>query len=297
MEKRKSVCFIINPASGNQDPFFDQIETKFKNSFFDYQIAITKGSTDAFNFAKAVKDKVDLIVVYGGDGTVMQVARALFKSETPLAIIPGGTANIVAKEFKIPLDPIEALDIIKSGKWTFKKIDMGVVNDIPFLIRINLGIMADMVLEADRELKNSLGQLAYGVTTVKTIANASPIYIDMVIDGTIVSESAVSLTITNTGNIGWEGFTFLPGIDVADGKLDVVLLNEVSFFNLIKLTGTTLLQTDSEVLKHWSCKKMNLKTHEKFRCIIDDESYESDELQIEVIPAALKVLIPYVSKD
>ncbi|MGZ3873577.1 MAG: diacylglycerol/lipid kinase family protein, partial [Mucilaginibacter sp.] len=159
--KFKHIHFIVNPASGKEEPILFYINRAMNEKNIKWDISVTKKGTGAGEIAKKISSKTDLIVVYGGDGCVTEVASALHGSGTPMAIIPGGTANVMAKELGIPLETTAAIEMIATGHCKIKKTDMGLMNGYPFLLRINLGIMADMVLQASRSLKDDLGQLAY----------------------------------------------------------------------------------------------------------------------------------------
>jgi len=256
----------------------------------DWDISVTKKNNNAGELARKLFGRTDLIAVYGGDGCVTEVAAALQGSNLPMAIIPGGTANVMARELGVSLDPLEALRALPDGK--IKKVDMGNVNGMPFLLRVNLGIMADMVTGADRELKNKVGQLAYGVTAVKTAVTAEPVNYELKIDGEKVSAKGVSLTITNSGHMGVGDFALQPGISIFDGKLDIILLKENNLSSLLKIAGTTLLQQKSNVLEHWTAKKMTISMAKKQSFICDDKEMKAKQLKITIIPASLKMLIP-----
>ena len=286
------IHFIINPASGREEPILSYINSTFKDTAIKWDVSITKAAGDAQKMAQECLDKTDIIAVYGGDGSVMEVAQALHKIDKPMAIIPGGTANVMAKELGIPIDTKEAIDLLKNKNYQIKPLDMGLINNKPFVIRVNLGILADMVLEADREMKNNFGQLAYGITTMQTVSNADRQNYKLIIDGEEINESGVALTVTNLGNIGVEGFSFLPDISFSDGLLDVILLNEADFLSLVKLTGTTLLQQESSVLKRWKAKEVTIIPEKPKKFICDDSVMEADKLEIKVVPAALKVVVP-----
>ncbi|MEZ2336327.1 diacylglycerol kinase family protein [Mucilaginibacter sp. RCC_168] len=288
--KIKHIHFIINPASGKEEPILSYINRAMTERKLDWDISVTKKNNNAGELARKLFGRTDLIAVYGGDGCVTEVAAALQGSNLPMAIIPGGTANVMAREFGVSLDPLEALRALPDGK--IKKVDMGNVNGMPFLLRVNLGIMADMVTGADRELKNKVGQLAYGVTAVKTAVTAEPVNYELNIDGEKVSAKGVSLTITNSGHMGVGDFALQPGISIFDGKLDIILLKENNLSSLLKIAGTTLLQQKSNVLEHWTAKKMTISMAKKQSFICDDKEMKAKQLKITIIPASLKMLIP-----
>ena len=290
--KFKNIHIIINPAAGQDEPILSYLNKVFQDTEVNWEISITKREESASDIAKKLVGKTDLIAIYGGDGSVTEVVQALYGQQTPLAIIPGGTANVMAKELNIPQNTIEAIKLLLSEDIEIKEIDMGLVNGHPFIIRINLGIFADMVLHTDRELKNSFGQLAYGITTVKTLSEAKPVKYKMKIDGVDVEEEGVALTVTNSGSIGIENYHLLPDISVTDGMLDVILMNNTDLMSVLRLAGSTFLQTESEVLKHWKCKEINISMNESHTYICDDCEMEATEINIKVIPKALKIVVP-----
>jgi diacylglycerol kinase (ATP) len=286
------IHFIINPASGKQEPILSYINEVLADTDTDWDITVTKKDRTAGDIARKLAGQTDLVAVYGGDGSVTEVASALFRTGTPMAIIPGGTANVMAKELNIPVDTKAALQLLKTDQYQIKAIDMGLMNDHPFLLRINLGIMADMVLQADRKLKDNIGQLAYGVTAIKTIAEAEPADYNLQIDGENVNETGVSLTITNSGNMGVGDFALQPGISVTDGLLDVILLKDASILSLLKVAGSAFLQNETEAVMHRQCKQVTITLDREQKIICDDFEYLTKEIIIKVVPASVNILVP-----
>lgn len=290
--KFKKIHIIINPASGQDEPILSYLHKAFRDSGIDWEVSIIKKDNDALTFAQQWVDKVDAIAVYGGDGTISTVAQILKGKNTPLAIIPGGTANVISKQLGIPQNTIEAIDLLKSSDIECIQVDMASANDELFMIRVNLGIMAQMVLEASQELKNKVGQLAYGITAIQSIVKSDLIKYKMKIDGQIVLEEGVALTITNFGNIGIGDYSFLPDISINDGFLDVILLNQANLMSVLRIAGTTIMKTESDVLKHWKCKEIEISMDTSQKYILDDFEKEAVSLHIKVIPNALKVIVP-----
>ncbi|MFC0513807.1 diacylglycerol/lipid kinase family protein [Mucilaginibacter angelicae] len=290
--KFKHIHFIINPASGKEEPILSYINKVLDGTGIDWDICLTKRNTSAGSIAKDLIGKTELVAVYGGDGCVTEVAATLHGTNTPMAIIPGGTANVMAKELGIPQETVLALELLKGNAGQLKAIDMGLMNDKPFLLRVNLGIMADMVLQADRELKDNIGQLAYGITAIKTINDAEQVKYKLKIDDKVIEEEAVSLTVTNSGNIGIGDFTLQPGISITDGLLDVILLKDNSFMSILKVAGSALLQNKTDAVQHWQCREVviSMNVNQKFIC--DDFEQQAKKIKIKVMPASINILIP-----
>jgi diacylglycerol kinase family enzyme len=191
---------------------------------------------------------------------------------------------------------MQAIELLKEETVTIANMDMGLANQEPFMIRVNLGLMADMIVEADRELKNQVGQLAYGITALRTMIKSEPIRYRMNIDGEEILTEGVALTVTNCGSIGIGNYSFLPDIRINDGYLDVLLLEQANLGSVLRLAGTTFLQTESQVLKHWKGKEIKIFLEQSQKIILDDFEKQVQLLHIKVLPQVLKVVIPHKSK-
>ena len=282
--KFQNIHVIINPAAGKRQPILAYLNKTFFNSYAKLKVYEASQKDDVFSIASRLADKNDLIAIYGGDGCISEVARALFGKKATMGIIPGGTANVTSKELEIPQDAEDAIALLINDLSKVIHMDMGVVNGTPFVLRVNLGIMADMVIGADKKMKDSFGQLAYGFSAVESIWESASNKYKMIIDGEEINEAGVSLTVTNAGNIGIGDFSFLPGIGVTDGFLDVILMNDTNFSSLMCVAGTTLFQTESDVLKHWKCKEITIYPEKAVKYICDDTAKEAEFLNIKLVP-------------
>ena len=104
MEKKiKNIRIIINPAAGKGESILPVINASMKEAGIKWEVSVTHQKGDAIRFAKdAVKEGVDALAVYGGDGTLTEAIIGLMGSDIPLAILPGGSANVMATELGIP---------------------------------------------------------------------------------------------------------------------------------------------------------------------------------------------------
>src|SRR5207249_439378 len=107
---------------------------------------------------KAVADGADLVMVAGGDGTVMACVTALAGTDVPLAVLPGGTGNLLANNFEIPRELDGALEVALRGDR--RRLDVGAVGDDRFVIMCGIGFDAAMLRDADSELKARIGAVA-----------------------------------------------------------------------------------------------------------------------------------------
>ncbi len=290
----KKIHFIINPASGNDEPILSWINDIFGKTKIEWEVFVTKKKSDARKFTRdAIKQKVDCVAVYGGDGTVMEVAQELFQKDMPMAIIPGGTANVVAKELGIPVDTRSALALLKGRAKQIKEIDMGLCNKKPFVIRLNAGIMADMIKKTESNVKESIGQLAYAVTALKELGMTKIVTYDMVIDGKKKKTKGFALVVANSGNVGISDISLLPSVDISDGFLDVIVFKTNRLTSLIKWAANIAMQSKPiGVVRHWKAKDVVITTRPAQSLLLDDVPYKAETIHAEIVPKALRVVVP-----
>lgn len=116
---------------------------------------------------RALEDGADLILVWGGDGTVQRCVDALAGSDAAVAVIPAGTANLFARNLGIPTDLPEAVRIAFHGPR--RRLDLGKLNSEHFAVMAGAGFDAQLINDADRRLKDRAGRLAYVLTGLRHV--------------------------------------------------------------------------------------------------------------------------------
>jgi diacylglycerol kinase (ATP) len=170
IKKIKNVHIIINPAFGKGKSILPIINASMKEAGIKWEALITHQAGDAIKIAKAaVKEGIDDIAVYGGDGTLMEAISGMIGSEIPLVILPGGSANVMATELGIPTDLKEACTLLSQDPLETKAIDVGHFGKRYFIAGISLGFEADVFKGADRETKNKIGIFAYLLSAVAAL--------------------------------------------------------------------------------------------------------------------------------
>lgn len=184
---------------------------------------------------KDIEPGIDLLIIAGGDGTVRKVSRELLHRkridrQVPIAILPLGTANNIAKTLNIKG---EVKDIIKSWrKRNIKKFDIGRIEGIPdqkFLLEgLGYGIFPNVIKGMrgpDKELKNMPEEKMKKAVEMlaDVIRDQEPFYCSIEIDGTDHSGNYLLVEVVNIQSIG-PNLQLAPHADPGDGKLEVVLL-------------------------------------------------------------------------
>jgi diacylglycerol kinase family enzyme len=173
---------------------------------------------DAIRFAKqATGEGANVVCAYGGDGTVMEVATAVQGTETPMAILPGGTANLMSVELGIPIDLTKAAKIVVDPDSVIRQIDMGQIGEKQFMLQVGIGFGGEKVRLADRELKTKWGILAYSIAGIKALKTVPVANYRITVYGTEYETEGKTCLIDNAGNMGMQGLTASKTIRVSDG--------------------------------------------------------------------------------
>jgi YegS/Rv2252/BmrU family lipid kinase len=169
----------------------------------------------------AVSAGVDLVIACGGDGTVTACAEAMAGTGVPLAVVPLGTGNLLARNLGVPMGLEDALEVALGGRQ--QPIDAGRVNGSLFVVMAGLGLDARMLDDTSEPLKKRLGWLAYVLTAVRHLGDR-PMRVTVRADGGRRRRFWASALVV--GNVGWlqGGVPLLPDAQPDDGVLDAVVL-------------------------------------------------------------------------
>lgn len=295
MPPYKRVHIIINPASGGDEPILNTFNDVFKPHDLDWDVSITQRLGDGERFARAaIEAGVDLVVVYGGDGTVMDVARGIVGSQMPLAIMHGGTANALADELGIPFRLAEAAKLIVADDSILRPIDMGKTGSGYFLIRVGTGMVATLSKAVSRDLKNRFGLGAYIIAGIRALSNPEYVHYRLDIDGEVIETDGAACLITNASYIGTLGLRLANDIVMDDGLLDVYILNN-DLKSILGMAGSIANIDRSRLsLQHWRGKKILIETDPPQGLYADgeQEAIGSTPCYATALPGALKVLVP-----
>ncbi len=298
--KNKAVI-IANPVSGTkmwQDK--EHLIVARLSAYYDLEVLTTTKEIDGIELAKqAIKDKPDIIIACGGDGTVTEVASVLVNTRCKLGIIPMGTANALAHVLmgiSSKIIPVEqACDLIIDGQT--QTIDTAYCNDELMLLLAGIGYEQSMVEKADRDSKNESGQLAYlsGFFQAFSEQKAQTLYVTLDDNQTqevntnsfIVANAAPFTTLLAQG--GGQP-------DHEDGLLDINWLlpsdeNTTRVLSIAELMFSSITQTHLAISSHHTnAKKVTITADEEIKYVLDGEIKTADTLTITVDPASLKVI-------
>lgn len=290
---------ILNPASGSSgEGFREEVEAAFQAKGAQYEIRETSEAKDGAALAREVREEgAGCVVVCGGDGTVMAVINGLGEnkpgaSPVTFAIVPGGTANLIAAALGIPTEVEEAVAVALEG--TEREIDLGRRDETLFALGIGVGLTERLVSEASSEAKEKIGRWAYLFAMLKEIG-ARPHRFELILDeGEPIRDRGVAVVIANTGDFGG-GMRFAPDARLDDGRLDVCVLRHFGVADIVRLGFRTLTGhlREDRALAFYQARRVELRATPPLEVQIDGEPVDAKTpIVAEALPKALRVRVP-----
>ena len=193
-------------------------------------------------FRRAIKEGAELVFVWGGDGTVQRCIDAFDGADVLIAIVPAGTANLLASNLDIPKDIEQAVSIGLHG--AHRRLDVGRINGERFAVMAGAGFDALMIREADAGLKDRIGRVAYVWTGVNQLGR-KPFEARIKVDGSTWFKGKASCVLL--GNFG-ELFAGVEAFEDArpdDGMLELGVVTADSVLDWVRTIGRTAVGASS----------------------------------------------------
>jgi len=184
---------IFNPtAGGRRRKRLDKVIARLEEAGIRVTLRPTGAAGDAEVFARdaAAEKTVDVVIAAGGDGTINEVVNGLAGSALPLALLPMGTANVLAAEIGLDASSKAVVEAVLSGQVT--PIHLGEANGRRFTLMAGVGMDAEVVATVDPDLKRKTGKFAYAVATFMRWMEYRRRRFRIVIDG-VAHEAAAAI--------------------------------------------------------------------------------------------------------
>jgi YegS/Rv2252/BmrU family lipid kinase len=187
----------------------------------------------------AVAQQVDVVLASGGDGTVTACAEGVAGSGVPLAVLPAGTGNLLARNLGLPLALREALAVGLGGR--DRRLDVGSANGHTFVAMAGMGFDAMLLDSTGEPMKKRLGWVAYALSALRHL-RARPVRATLRADGgRVLRRRANGIIVGNVGALQG-GVALLPGAQPDDGRLDLLVLTARGWSGWVALTADVLLR-------------------------------------------------------
>ena len=277
----QKIMLIINPTSGGEKAldYKDKLENKAKKYFEQVDTRITQKAQDATNFAtEASREHYEAVLVFGGDGTVNEVISGIAERDyiPKLAIIPGGTGNLITKLLEINQDIDGAIDELDFN--STNKIDIGKSNGNYFGYIFSIGSLPEAIHNVGIEDKTKFGMLAYAINTMKSVVTDQAFNITVETEnGNYIGPASHVLVLLTNYFADKKIFD-----DDKDGYANILILKDASILTKLSvipdlLKGDVVVNDNIEYIK-----ARHIKISSDVTLETDVDGDKSDDLPVEL---------------
>ena len=273
-----------------EDDVIGGVKKKCDEAKIKLDIEFTKYPKHATKLAEAAKDKYDLIIAAGGDGTINEVINGMACSKATLVIIPFGSTNVLARELGVPDDPKMAAELITKGKKI--KMDLGYAKTSKesryFSMMLCVGPFAQVIKDTTPEFKKRWGRFAYPFRLIKVLFRYKwhKIYVKHKVEST-----GYFVIMANIKYYGGE-YEIADKANIRDGLLDLVIINRKNPWDIIMLIFSFTTGKLNRFLKreYYQIKEADIYSNYNMQIQIDGEVLGMAPVRVEIIPKALNVI-------
>jgi YegS/Rv2252/BmrU family lipid kinase len=294
----KSVLLIHNPVAARTSiSALESIKRVFANADWRVVDAETRRVGDAADLArKGVDAGVDVVAVYGGDGTTIQAVGGMMGTGTALGLLPGGTGNLLAGNLRLPRNPVKCAEIIVTGEPS--PIDLGKLSCggavRHFSVGCGAGFDAEIMIGTTGMAKRRFGMAAYVAKTLEVLGKLQVVKHRITIDGNTREVDATSVLVVNCGEIIPPVLKLKKGISLTDGLLDVVLFNPTGYMESVGVFWQMVSgrANGQGRLQYAKGKVIEVETDRPQPVEMDGEGAGQTPFTAEVIPNGIEVYLP-----
>ncbi|MFW2383391.1 MAG: diacylglycerol/lipid kinase family protein [Acidimicrobiales bacterium] len=301
------LALIINPVASSVTARTRVVIQKALAADHELQIIETTRSNHATRLAHQLeREGVDVVIPFGGDGTVNEVANGLLRTSTAVAPLPGGSTNVFARAIGYPNDAVEATGMILESlaQRSIVSASLGSANGRAFVFHVGVGFDAAVVDRVERRgpLKRYAGHAWFVWSAIRTWGSAERRALRFSVnadDGRRIDHAqiAVALNVNPYTFLGTQPLDLAPEANL-DSPLSVVALDSVGAAKLIPAAVTALRSStglpDENGMHHWTnVLGVTLSSDRPFPYQLDGEPQDPvTSLRLEHLPNALNVVVP-----
>lgn len=289
------LVIIANPVSGRGRPYrkLQRLISRWPYGDWQVEVVATQGPGHAAALARDLRSAgPDMLAVCGGDGTLSEVATGLPDPPFPVLILPGGTANVMARELGLPLDPVAALAAGLRG--SVRRVDLGILaggRSGRFLLFVGAGFDAFVNARVRPDLKARLGIAAYYLETLRALAAYGfPEFEVAAGDETFRVSSCLVAGASRYGG----GLVLTPEADMSDGQLDLLAIRTRRKRDYLRLLSCARLGRTPSFpwIERRRVRSAELRGGRDIRVQADGEIAGTLPVSIALSPAAFPLVVP-----
>jgi diacylglycerol kinase family enzyme len=234
---KKRMLIIVNPYATTVSNRLKNLVVYALQGRYEVETVATEAQNHATEIGREVRDHgYDLVVAFGGDGTLNEVANGLAGTDVPVSVLPGGSTNVVCRTLGIPNDVVDATEhlLALADEWAPRRIDLGLVDDRHFVFSCGAGIDATVVrrVDAHPRLKAAAGPYYYTWAAVSAFYRSyllNPVGLRVEADGmTVEGVTALTQNSDPLTFFGQRPIRVCEGIALDDGTLSIGVLKRAA---------------------------------------------------------------------
>jgi diacylglycerol kinase (ATP) len=289
----RPIHVIVNPRSGygGQGLLLADVLAALRRADLHVVEYVTKAPEDATRYARQAADRASLAIVWGGDGTVSEVANGLAGTNVPLLACPAGTENLLAKELRVSSDPRQVLEILRHGEVV--DCDVGQINGRNFLLIIGVGFDGEVVRRLSAVRTGHISHLSYFWPIWRTFWEHDFPHVRITADEEVIFDD---FGLTFIGNISRYsvGLRICRDAQFNDGLLDLVIFRCREQTRLMLHAAWTLLRRHplKGDVTYRRFRRAQIETDRPVPSQVDGDVGPLTPLEVAVAPYRIKLLIP-----
>jgi YegS/Rv2252/BmrU family lipid kinase len=243
------------------------------------------------NIIREHRDRVDLVIVGGGDGTLNAAVEGLVDTQLPLGILPLGTANDLARTLGIPNTLPEACRVVAAGKQQY--IDLGWVNGKYFFNVASMGLSVQINRRLTKEVKRRWGVFAYAATAIKVLLKTRPFTAEIQMGDRREQVRTVQIAVGN-GRYYGGGMAVAADAAIDDQRLDLYSLEIDHWWRMLFVLPAMRRgdYSNSRWVKTWQGHEFFVYARKPRAINTDGEITTATPAHFRVVPKVLAVLVP-----
>ena len=290
------IDIIVNPIAGKGKSMvnLDKAKKLFGERGLEYCVHKTEKIGDATEITKELTSKGEEVVlaVFGGDGTFNEVLNGVADFEkTTIGFVPSGTGNDYVRATDIPSDPSQAIERIINGKTGYTDF---IQMENKRCLNVAGGGMDTDTLVKYEEIKILKGKVKYYVALLSVLCKCKFHKVRISIDGGAPAEKSVFMIGIANGIYIGGGMPISPHSDVNDGKLNVVIVNEIKKRKVLPLLIKFLQggkHINESCVEEYLCDSVKLEMLDECRVQADGEILADQTVDCHIVHETLRVFI------
>jgi YegS/Rv2252/BmrU family lipid kinase len=285
------LLFVINPAAGrksgiNWQELIGNYFSELPHIVYYFTLDSKHGADELEQHIKSIQP--DRVIAVGGDGTVSLVSKLVMRSSMAMGILPAGSANGMARELNIPINPGDALDIILHGN--ISPCDLIGINDRDICLHLSdIGLNARLIKYFEETPLR--GKIGYARVVLKALSRRQQIQVQIQTEKEEIRETAFMVVLANASKYG-TGAVINPEGSINDGYFEVVIVKKLAVSELLKMLFWSQ-RFNPKKIRCFRARAVNITTAKRVHFQIDGEyKGKVSAVKARILPRQIQLILP-----